>query len=308
VEDYLYSKARSLGPATVNHLRVYIRRIFNAAINAERFFGKNPVTRDVKKRPVPRRKPQYLLPDEVLPVLAAVPDRWRAAFALGIYAGLRKGEILGLRKDDVDLSGRMIMVRRSHGADTPKGGHEEGVPIAAELLPYLEDAMASSNSDWVFPHPKGGRHPEGTDLVSIIRTALRRSQIVSGWVHKCRRKGCGFSIETADGEQRRCPHCNFKLWPTAKVRPLRFHDTRHTTASLLMMFGANPAAVQRILRHTDIRLTVEVYGHLAPNYLRSEIDLLAFQKPDPGEPDPEPPDRPAITGASRTFASPVLQK
>jgi hypothetical protein len=35
-------------------------RIFNAAINAERFFGKNPVTRDVKKRPVAKRKPQYL--------------------------------------------------------------------------------------------------------------------------------------------------------------------------------------------------------------------------------------------------------
>jgi integrase len=308
VDDFLHTMGRSFSPATVNHLRAYIRRIFNSAMSAERFHGKNPVTRDVKKRKVPKRKPQYLLPDEVLPVLQAVPDRWRAAFALGIYAGLRKGEILGLRKEDVDLERRLIMVRRSHGADTPKGGHEEGVPIAAELMPYLEDAVDSSRSEWVIPHPNGGRHPEGTDLVSIIRTALRRSQIVSGWVHKCRRKGCGFSIETADGEQRRCPQCQMKLWPTSKVRPLRFHDTRHTTASLLMMFGANPAAVQRILRHTDIRLTVEVYGHLAPNYLRTEIDLLSFQKHDPEKPDPTPGNRPAITAASRSFASPVLQK
>jgi hypothetical protein len=43
-----------------------------------------------------------------------------------------------------------------------------------------------------------------------------------------------------------------------------------------MMAGANPAAVQRILRHQDPRITTEVYGHLAPDYLRAEIDRLRF--------------------------------
>ena len=43
-----------------------------------------------------------------------------------------------------------------------------------------------------------------------------------------------------------------------------------------MMAGANPAAVQRILRHSDPRLTTERYGHLAPNYLRAEVDRLNF--------------------------------
>jgi len=69
-----------------------------------------------------------------------------------------------------------------------------------------------------------------------------------------------------------------KLWPRAHVRKIRFHDLRHTTATLLMMAGANPAAVQRILRHSDPRITTEVYGHLAPEYLRKEIDLLSFAK------------------------------
>ena len=52
-----------------------------------------------------------------------------------------------------------------------------------------------------------------------------------------------------------------KLWPKALVRPIRFHDLRHTTASLLLMAGASTAAVQRILRHIDPRLTTEVYCH-----------------------------------------------
>ena len=43
-----------------------------------------------------------------------------------------------------------------------------------------------------------------------------------------------------------------------------------------MMAGANLAAVQRILRHSDPKLTMEVYGHLAPGYLRAEADRLAF--------------------------------
>src|SRR5689334_22042059 len=48
------------------------------------------------------------------------------------------------------------------------------------------------------------------------------------------------------------------------------------TANLLMMSGANPAAVQRIMRHKDPRLTTEVYGRLAPEYLRAEVDRLNF--------------------------------
>jgi len=77
---------------------------------------------------------------------------------------------------------------------------------------------------------------------------------------------------------RRCPKHGMKLWTKAKVRQIRFHALCHTTGSLLMMAGANPAAVQRILR-SDPRITTEVYGHLAPGYLRAEIDRLQFRPP-----------------------------
>jgi len=60
------------------------------------------------------------------------------------------------------------------------------------------------------------------------------------------------------------------------VRRIRFHDLRHTAASLLIMSGANPAAVQRILRHSDPRITTEVYGHLLPGYLKDEVNRLSF--------------------------------
>ena len=219
----------------------------------------------------------------------APPDRWRGVFATGIYAGLRKGEIIALQKTDLDLDAGLLYVRRSNDSDTTKGGHEDGLPIAAELRPYLQEALDTSPSQWLFPKADGTQHPENVDLVSVLRSALRKAHIVTGYVHKCRRQGCGHSEEHADGDLRRCPKCNMKLWPVGKVIPIRFHDTRHTTASLLMMFGANPAAVQRILRHSDIRVTMDVYGHLAPGYLRDEVNRLSF--------------RPKTDG----FTSPVLQ-
>jgi hypothetical protein len=102
-----------------------------------------------------------------------------------------------------------------------------------------------------------------------------------------------------DAVLHRCPRDKRKLWPVAQVRPLRFHDLRHTTASLLMVAGANPAAV-RIL---DPRITTEVYGHLAPEYLRGEIDRLRFN-PKPAEPQPEAARAVANSGS---FVSSLLQ-
>ncbi len=118
-----------------------------------------------------------------------------------------------------------------------------------------------------------------TPLEDVLRRALAHAGIVEGWKHVCRKKGCEFVELATDSGLRHCPKHGMKLWPKANVRQIRFHDLRHTTASLLMMADANPAAVQRILRHSDPRITTETYGHLQPGYLRTEIDRLRFVGP-----------------------------
>jgi len=100
--------------------------------------------------------------------------------------------------------------------------------------------------------------------------------LVEAYRHICRRKGCTEGVEAPDSETRRCSVHGAKLWPKPKVRPIRFHDLRHTTASLLLQAGAPLHAVQRILRHRDPRMTANVYGHLSTDYLRAEIDRLRF--------------------------------
>jgi len=253
----------------------------------------------VKKRKVPRKVPDFLRAEEVPPVLASLPDRWRPLFATALYTGLPKGELIGLRKADVDLPNRLLTVTRSYRRDTTKGGHADVIPIATELMPYLEDAIVSSLSNLVFLALDGSMPSEAVQLELGLRRALHKAGIVESWLHKCRRAGCRHVETASDDGLRRCPRCQMKLWPSGQVRPIRFHHLRHTTASLLLMRGADVAAVQRILRHSDPRLTTETYGHLVPDYLRAQIDRPSFGAPTANN------DSQSVATAPTTFA-PIL--
>ncbi len=119
IELFLLDKSRQgLAPQTLNHLRGYLSRAFNAARKTGRYAGKNPVSL-VARRKVARRPPDFLRAEEVPAVLAALAPRWQPLFATAIYAGLRKGELAGVGKTDVDLNARLLTVARSYDRDLP---------------------------------------------------------------------------------------------------------------------------------------------------------------------------------------------
>jgi integrase len=308
IEVFLQSRSARLSPQTLNHLRRFILTAFNHAKRAGRFVGPNPAA-EVARRKVAKRLPDFLHAEEVPRVLNALSDRWRPLFATAIFTGMRRGELLALRKSDIDLSAGLINITRSHGQSTTKGKRAEAIPIARELVPYIQQAIKRSSSDLVFPNQKGEMMRPDVALEGVLRRALGRAGIVQGYTHVCRKKDCGYSEPAPDAVPRRCPEHNHLLWPKAQVRPLRFHDLRHTTASLLMMAGANPAAVQRILRHRDPRITMEVYGHLTPGYLQAEVDRLQFGLPIPDAvaADEVAEQQLAANAESDSFAASLLQ-
>jgi integrase len=308
IEVFLQSRAARLSPQTLNHLRRFILTAFNHAKRAGRFGGSNPAA-EVSRRKVEKRLPDFLHAEEVPRVLNALSDRWRPLFATAIFTGMRRGELLGLRKSDVDLAAGLINITRSHDQATTKGKRAEAIPIARELVPYLQQALKRAPSDLVFPNEQGAMMRPDVALEGVLRRALGRAGIVQGYTHVCRKKDCGHAEQAPDAVQRRCPEHKHLLWPKAIVRQLRFHDLRHTTASLLMMAGANPAAVQRILRHRDPRITMEVYGHLTPGYLQAEVDRLQFGLaiPDAVAADEVAEQKLAANAGSDPFAAPVLQ-
>jgi len=284
IETFLQSWSGQLGPESTNKLRAMVRTAWNKGRKAGLLRGESP-TRDVDRRKVPKRAPAFHEAHEVPRLLAQLSPTDRNIAAAALYAGLRKGELFGLLKSDVDLKRRLLTIRRSYDNETTKGGREEAVPIAAALLPYLEAALEASKGELLFPRPDGRRRTEADKLGKRIQTALKHAGIVEGYLHICRRcKANGKPQEEkhADNERRECPVCGMTLWAKPIPKKLRLHDTRHTTATLLLGAGADLYAVARILRHTDPKVTFETYAHLVPGYLQEQVDKLSSAVPPMG--------------------------
>jgi hypothetical protein len=94
-------------------------------------------------------------------------------------------------------------------------------------VPYLRKAISASPWDLVFPNDDGTMLPKHTALEHMLRRAMRRAGLVTGYVHKGRRQGCGHHEAAPDANPRWCPgKCKFKLFPVGQVREIRHHPVR----------------------------------------------------------------------------------
>lgn len=254
-----------VAPASVNKLRGTLLSVFTDAKEAKLWGLANPLA-DVKRAEVPKNKKYPTLRAEEVPlVLAHVPDEWRDFFAAAVWWGLRKGELCGLQKGDLDFEFNTAWICRSYNYETTKGGHGDALPIPPTLLPFLKEAVRKSPSKWVFPGPNGLMRTKDCDPQDVLRTAMRKAGLVSGYVHSCRRCKANkkpYEERATAPMMKRCPVCGMVLWVKAEARPMTFHGLRHTTATLLIRAGVKPAFIQKIMRHANISTTIDMYGHL----------------------------------------------
>ena len=293
VEEHIQAKVNAgLQAESVNHIRGFLSRAFEAAKGAGKWHGENPVDK-VKKRKVPTQVRDTLSTTEAHLVLSAANPKHRAILAVGIYAALRKGEVIALRKQDVNLAKGTITVAQSGLTLTTKGGHGDVIPMHDELRPFLEEALKAPGP-LVFPNDEGEqRNASGFAPEDMLRRAMKKAGLIASYTLTCRRDGCGYSRAAETAEDARCPTCNMKLWPKAHPRPLRFHDLRHTAATLMLEAGADLHAVQKIMRHKSPTTTMRVYGHVQQQYIRAQMAKLKVA------PAPEP-------GRDQVLATPLL--
>ncbi len=178
-------------------------------------------------------------PDECAQLLAVLPAGARALWATAMYAGLRRGELMALRVEDIDLAAGIIHVRRGWdrytGEITPKSGRARKVPIAGVLRDYLDEHLLSL--EWseglVF----------GVNAVSPFMVAT--------------------VIYQAD-----------RAWKAAGLQRITLHECRHTFASLMIAAGVNAKALSTYMGHTTIAITMDRYGHLMPGNEDEAAGLL----------------------------------
>jgi integrase len=261
VEQVLQAMEGDYSASTINHVRQFLVGAFNRAREAGKWLGANPAE-PVRTRRGTEQVGDILRPEELAPFVAALEPDQRPVFAAAIFTGLRKGELCALQKSDVDLQRRLLAARRSYARPFPKSRKQRVVRFPDELVPFLEHALATFPGPWLFPDPDGVMRTVTWQPEDILRRALKRAGIVTGYTHVCRRSTCRFSEERKDDEIRPCPRCGFKLWPKGNVRTIRFH------AALV--------SVQRLLGHSDPKITERRYGHLLPDFMASEVNRLRF--------------------------------
>jgi integrase len=187
---------------------------------------------------VARRQMHALSPEQARHVLAvAEGDPLEPLYRLAITAGLRLGELLALRWPDVDLEQRTLSVVATL---EQRHGHE---PIVAE--------------------PKTSRSRRQLVLGDAVVNALR--------AHRLSQPGIGFVFTRGDGRPLSRSIVD-KAWTRlnarASVPRVRFHDLRHTSATLLLGRGVHPKIVSEMLGHATVAITLDLYSHVTPTMQR----------------------------------------
>ncbi|MFZ5481174.1 MAG: tyrosine-type recombinase/integrase [Myxococcota bacterium] len=240
---------RHLSPKTIhNHLTLLIAML-NYAVDLGWL---RHAPRIKKPRLVEQEYGWLRTTEEIRKLLVAAQDEDAGVmelYAAAVYTGMRAGELLGLRWEDVnfDEKVRLITVKRSYDKPT-KTGSIRHVPILDPLLPVLRAwKLRCGSHDLVFPNPSGTmRQPSARVLQETFQACLVRAKLVE-------------AVEPVKGRRRESA--------------ITFHDLRHTFASHWVMAGKDIFKLQKILGHKSVQMT-QRYAHLAPDAFSEDWGAL----------------------------------
>jgi integrase len=191
---------------------------------------------------------RFLEPEEIEALLRGVPDDdlgrvERRMYIAATMTGMRQGELLALRWRDIDWPARRVRVRRNYVRGefgTPKSKRSSrSVPLAdwlaGELDRLHQETAYRHDDELVFAHPHTGKPIDRSRLLKRFKAALKRGE----------------------------------------VRPVRFHDLRHTFGTRMAAQGVPMRALQEMMGHRDFKTTL-IYADYAPSAREAEWVEAAF--------------------------------
>lgn len=257
---YTAKQADGLAPATIHLIHNVLHRALETAV--KRHYVSHNVSDDVTLPRISRREIRPLSKEQADHLLeVARGHRLETLIALAVTTGMRRGELLALRWEDIDWQHGVVAVRRTvnrYGAGvgyvvsepkTTRGRRTIVVPaFVLDLLrvhrSQQDDLKAQAGETWqeqnlVFP--------------SAIGTFFHPNRLL---------KDFDRLLQEAD-----LPH-------------IRFHDLRHSAATILLSLGVHPKVVQEILGHSEISMTLDTYSHVLPTLQQDAMAKLdqAFGK------------------------------
>ncbi len=234
-----------LAPATVRKMHVVLHKALDQAV-ADGLIPRN-ATDAVK---VPRSEREEIKPltaEEANRLMeTARGDRLEALYVLAIHTGLRQGELLALRWEDIDLEGGKLRVRRTltyaggrHSFSEPKTKKSRRtVRLSATAVSALRDHLGRQIGEMerLGSLYQPGRLVFAGETGGIVTPSNLRNRAFARLL-----KRAGLPSTT------------------------RFHDLRHTCATLLLSKNVNPKIVSELLGHSSIAVTLDTYSHVLPD-------------------------------------------
>lgn len=255
IQRFISRKAKEgkLSPQTLKHMMNPISGVFQYAIRGG-YLRENPA-RYVQTPRIPHREMDFLTTEEVRIFLEYVPQRYYSLFLTAIMTGMRRGELLAMKWKNLDWNRRQYFVREilsKYGArfQEPKSKtSRRAMDLAPQLIGALEAHRAHQNE------MKLKLGPVYEDMGLVF----------------CTEKGT--PLDPDNISQREFP----RFLKDAGIRRIRFHDLRHTYASLLIAQGESPKYIQNQMGHASIRTTLDRYGHLMPEVHEQAAKRLGNQ-------------------------------
>jgi integrase len=235
---------KGLSTRYVRYMHTVIREALQQAVK-ENLLARNPA--DATEPPTVKTKEMRPLSEQEMEKFleSASDDRLFPAYVLAVATGLRRGELLGLCWDCVDLNAGTVTVRRQ--LLSLKGG------------PVLEETTKTKSGRRCVTIPD--------NVVKMLRSHKTQQDRQKNWFAGgayednnlvfCKEDGT--MLDPAEFTKR----FQKRLYEAGLPR-VRLHDLRHTHASLLLARGVHPKIVQERLGHSTITMTLDLYSHLAP--------------------------------------------
>ena len=238
VEDWL--KKLDLAPKSKAHLKTLMHILFNAAMRWELIpYQHNPMSlvrvKDSSKR---LREPKFLTAQEFCALLEHIPEPFRTMCILAMCLGLRVSEVLGLRWTDIDWEGMRIAIRQAYvygrQGDVKTSTSQKWMPLDRSLAEKLRQhrlrfASRRNIENWVFANPETGK-------------PYWPGRVQENWLVPAARK--------------------------IGIGRIGWHTFRHSHSTLLHALGVDLKVQQELLRHADIRTTMNIYTQAVPTALR----------------------------------------
>ena len=241
IQNFVMTKFDSgSGWEVCNHLRNLMSKIYGQAKKWGHFAGENPASNVDLPEKIPVNERRALTPEQCQRLLSTLVEPVRTMVHMGIFAGLRVGEILGIRWQDVHLDTKSIRIEQASYRGTLGTPKTKGSKRTLPLPPSLYNALgrlyerSPVRDGLVFPTRTGLPHSDSNLLARYIKPAGKL--IGAPW--------------------------------------LSWHTFRRTHATLLSQSGASPKDAQAQLGHAHISTTMDIYTQPTPDHQRTAVDSL----------------------------------